>query len=108
MIDRRELIIGGLVVGVATAASGKAMPSAKRQAINGIELPANFNGVLAYGTQGKLEQIRCVGLADVEGKRPVTPDTQFKWGSASKWLASATALHLVERDMLSLDAPITT
>jgi D-alanyl-D-alanine carboxypeptidase len=90
MIDRRELIIGGLAVGVATAASGKAMPSAKRQAIDGIELPANFNGVLAYGTQGKLEQIRCVGLADVEGKRPVTAYTQFKWGSASKWLASAS------------------
>lgn len=108
MIDKRELIIGGLAVGVATAAFGKVMPSAKRQAIDEIELPANFNGVLAYGTQGKLEHIRCVGLADVEDKRPVTAHTQFKWGSASKWLASATALHLVERNMLSLDAPIST
>jgi D-alanyl-D-alanine carboxypeptidase len=108
MIDRRELIAGGLAWGVATATSAKAVYTTKRQAIEGIILPPDFNGALAYGRQGKLEHIRCIGLADVEGKRPVTPHTQFKWGSASKWLASATALRLVERNTLSLDAPITT
>jgi len=106
MIDRRALIAGGLALGVATAASAKSASSTKRQAIEGISLPAHFNGILAYGRQGKLEHIRCAGLADVERMRPVTPRTQFKWGSASKWLASATALRLVERDVLSLDGPI--
>jgi D-alanyl-D-alanine carboxypeptidase len=95
-------------LGVATAASAKVPNTTKRQAIEGIILPPDFNGALAYGRQGKLEHIRCVGLADVENKRPVTPHTQFKWGSASKWVASATALRLVERNMLSLDAPIAT
>ena len=108
MIDRRKLIVGGLALGVATAASAKVPNTTKRQAIEGIILPPDFNGALAYGRQGKLEHIRCVGLADVEDKRPVTPHTQFKWGSASKWVASATALRLVERDMLSLNAPIAT
>lgn len=107
MIDRRDLIAGGLALGVATAASAKGAPTTKRQAIERISLPPGFNGALAYGQQGKLGHIRCVGLADVEGKRPVTPHTQFKWGSASKWLASVTALRLIERNMLSLDAPIT-
>ena len=106
MIDRRELIVGGIAFGIATSASAQGVPQTKRQAIEGISLPTDFNGVLAYARQGKLEHIRCVGLADVEGKRPVTPHTQFKWGSASKWLASATALRLVERNKLSLDAPI--
>lgn len=108
MIDRRKLIAGGLVLGVATAATAKVAPTTKRQAIDGIILPPDFNGALAYGRRGKIEHIRCVGLADLEGKRPVTPNTKFKWGSASKWVASATALRLVERNMLSLDAPITT
>lgn len=108
MIDRRELITGSLALAAATSATAKAAPSTKRQAIDGILLSADFNGVLAYGRQGKLEHIRSVGLADVEGKRPVTRHTQFKWGSASKWLASATALRLVERDLLSLDAPVST
>lgn len=108
MIDRRALIAGGLALGMTTAAPAKALATAKRQAIDGVLLPPNFNGALAYGKDGKLEYIRCVGMADVEAGRPVTPHTQFKWGSASKWLASATALRLVERNMLSLDAPITT
>lgn len=106
MIDRREVIAGGLALGLATAASAKAVPQTKRQAVDRVPLPRDFNGVLAYGRQGKLEHIRCVGLADVEGKRSVTPHTQFKWGSASKWLASATALRLAERGKLSLDAPV--
>jgi D-alanyl-D-alanine carboxypeptidase len=107
MIDRRELIIGGLTVGVVTATPARAAFGVKRQAIDNIQMPAEFNGALAYGTQGELEYIRCVGFADVEARRPVTPHTQFKWGSASKWAASATALYLVERNMLSLDAPVT-
>ena len=108
MIDRRELIVGGLALGVATTASATSASATKRQVIDEIILPSDFNGALAYGRRGKLEHIRCVGWADVEDRRPVTPHTQFKWGSASKWLASATALRLVERNMLSLDAPIAT
>lgn len=107
MIDRRALIAGGVALGITAAASAKVDASAKRRAIDQVPLPPDFNGVLAYGRQGKLEHIRCVGLADVEAGRPVTPRTQFKWGSASKWLASTAALRLVERKMLSLDAPIT-
>ena len=108
MIYRRALIAGGLALGFPAAAPAKAVATAKRQAIDGVGLPSDFNGALAYGRDGKLEYIRCVGLADVEAGSPVTPHTQFKWGSASKWLASATALRLVERSMLSLDAPIIT
>lgn len=106
MIDRRKLIAGGLASGMATAVfAGK--PSTKHLAIERIVLPPSFNGILAYGRQGRVEHVRCVGLADLEAGRPVTPHTRFKWGSASKWVATAAALRLVERNRLSLDAPVT-
>jgi len=69
-------------------------------------LPADFNGVLAYGQGGKIHHLRCVGLADVEARKPITAATQFKWGSASKWLTSVAILRLIEQKRLDLDRPI--
>lgn len=108
MIDRRQLIGRGLALGFGTGVSAGYAPLNKRRAIDAIRLPPSFNGVLAYGRNGRLDAIRCVGMADIEAARPVTPHTRFKWGSASKWLASTAALRLVERKLLSLDAPVST
>lgn len=71
-------------------------------------MPASFNGALAYGRNGDIEHNRCLGLADVEAGKPVTPQARFKWGSASKWVTSVAALRLIEQGRLSLDAPIST
>lgn len=95
--------------GVALAATGGAWarPAAgKVRAIDGIVVPAGFSGTFAYGRDGRVEHLRCVGLADVEAGRPVTRATQYKWGSASKWLTSVATLRLVEEGRLALDAPI--
>jgi D-alanyl-D-alanine carboxypeptidase len=105
VINRRTLIGVGLAL-TATRA-GAAAPSAKRRAIDAIMLPAGFGGVLGYGRAGRMEHVRCAGLADIEAGRAVTPDTRFRWGSASKWLTSVAMLRLIEAGTLSLDAPIT-
>ena len=47
-------------------------------------------------------------MADIEAGRAVTHSTQFKWGSASKWLTSVAVLRLVEQNRLSLMDPILT
>lgn len=106
LIDRRTMIAGA-VLGV----SGPAWATSKgpkRQVIDTLDLPSSFNGALAFGTGGRIEHIRCVGNADLEAGKTVTPATQFKWGSASKWVTTVAALQLVEQRRLSLDAPITT
>ena len=108
MIDRRTLLAGGAVLATAGMAKAARPTSAKHLAIDRVQLPASFNGVLAYGQGGRIEHLRCAGKADAEANRPVTPSTRFKWGSASKWAASTAALRLVEQGRLSLDAPITT
>ena len=56
---------------------------------------------------GQIEWARGYGITR-EGGAPVTPDTLFQAASISKSLTAMAALHLVEQDKLSLDAPIQT
>ena len=46
------------------------------------------------------------GLADLESRRPITPDTSFRLGSIAKQFTAATILQLVGEGKLSLDDPI--
>lgn len=108
MIDRRTLLAAGMAMTTARPSMAAARPDAKAGAIDAVALPPSFIGVLAYGRGGRIEHLRCVGMADVEAGRPVTPATRFKWGSASKWATSAAVLRLVEQGRVSLDAPVTT
>ncbi|MEG3168088.1 serine hydrolase domain-containing protein [Sphingomonas sp. LB3N6] len=98
---------GGLALGATRALAAQPSPDPKRAAINAIQLPPGFNGTFAYASSGNIKHARYVGMADVEAGKAISPDTQFKWGSASKWLASVTVLRFVEQKRLALDAPIT-
>ena len=108
MIDRRMLMAGGLALGATSTLAAKPSAPTKRAAIDAIQLPATFNGTIAYGRSGDVAYARYAGLADIEAGKAISPHTQFKWGSASKWLASVAVLRLVEQKRLSLDAPIVT
>ena len=46
------------------------------------------------------------GFADVERRNQVDDDTIFHWASVTKVLTSVAAMQLVERGLLSLDAPV--
>lgn len=99
---------GGLCLGLPVTGWAKSQARSRAAALQAIALPTGFNGVLAYARRGRIEALRSVGLADVEGGRPMTAATTFRWGSASKWLASVAALRLAERKRLDLDAPMGT
>ena len=47
------------------------------------------------------------GWADREGKKPVTENTIFRLASLTKPLTSSATFALIEKDLLSLDTPIT-
>jgi len=107
VIDRRAVVAGGLVLGAGPAIGARPTADAKRRAIEAVVLPAGFNGTLAHGRDGVVGHLRCVGLADIEAGSPITSQTRFRWGSASKWLVSVAMLRLAEQGRLSLDAPVT-
>jgi len=46
------------------------------------------------------------GLADVEARRAISPDTPFRLGSIAKQFTAATILQLVAEKKMSLDDPI--
>ena len=63
-------------------------------------------GSLAITRNGKLIYSRGFGLASVEKKTPVEPDSLFRIASVSKPLTAVAVLQLVERKKLRLDEPV--
>jgi len=61
---------------------------------------------VAVGVDGRLAWAGGFGWADVEAKRPVTPDTRFRIGTLSQPLTAAGAGLLVARGTLDLDVPV--
>lgn len=52
--------------------------------------------------------VKGYGTADRAGRRPVTPQTCFRWASCAKPLAAIAAMQLVEQGRLDLDADVRT
>lgn len=70
-------------------------------------LDGNLPGVsVAVGIGGEVVWAEGFGWADLEGRIPVTPDTRFRIGTASKALTSAAVGLLLEKDRLNLDETI--
>lgn len=61
---------------------------------------------LAVVREGKTVKAKGYGLANVELKVPVTPDTVFKIGSVSKPIIAMGILSLVEEGRISLDGKV--
>ena len=62
---------------------------------------------VAVARAGTIVEARGFGLADVDRKIPVTPQTVFHAASVSKNILAGVVLHLVEEGKLSLDDDIT-
>ncbi len=63
-------------------------------------------GQVAVAKEGRLVLARGYGWADVEGRKPVQPDTRFRVASVSKPITAAAVLRLVEQKRLALDARV--
>ena len=63
---------------------------------------------VAVGVAGEIVWAEGFGWADLENRVPVTPETRFRIGTASKVLTSAAVGLLLEKDQLKLDEEIQT
>ncbi len=63
---------------------------------------------VAVGADGEIVWTEGFGWADLESRVPVSPDTRFRIGMASKVLTSAAVGLLLEKDRLRLDDEIQT
>jgi len=78
-----------------------------RQIVRVSAAEQNLPGVsVAVGAGGELAWAEGFGLAHLENRVPVTPDMQFRIGTASKALTSAAVGLLLEKGRLNLDDEI--
>jgi CubicO group peptidase (beta-lactamase class C family) len=61
---------------------------------------------IAIAAKGKLQWTAGFGLADVENRVRVKPETVFRLGSISKPITAVAAMQLWEKGKLDLDAPV--
>lgn len=101
------------VAAVALAAANPALAlppnfAAEADALLGKSFPADGPGVSVVVTEGgKVVYAKGRGLADVEGKRAITPDTSFRYASITKQFTAAAIMKLVDQGKISLDDPLT-
>ena len=80
-----------------------------RQIIRAAVAEQNLPGLsVAVGTANEIVWAEGFGLANLETKTPVTPETKFRIGTASAALTSAAAGLLLEQKKLRLDEKIQT
>jgi CubicO group peptidase (beta-lactamase class C family) len=89
------------------AAAPPADLRAKADAILEASFPADGPGAAVIITRGGQTLYAAGrGLADVQARRPITPDTVFRLGSITKQFTAATILQLVQEGKISLDDPL--
>jgi methyl acetate hydrolase len=70
------------------------------------ESPALAGTVTLSGNANGIARVDVQGHRDLASGAPMTPDTLFQIASMTKALVSVAALQLVERGVMSLDAPL--
>ena len=70
------------------------------------EAPAGVPGAVLVTSAGGRDSFECVGYADLEARRRMTPDTVFWMASNTKGVAAATVLSVVSDGKLLLDDPV--
>lgn len=101
----------GLVAFVAASVSATAAPPAdlraQADAVVAAAFPADGPGVAVVITRGgRTIYTASRGYADVGGRRPITPQTVFRYGSMSKQFTAAVIMQLVQEGRISLDDPL--
>ena len=66
-----------------------------------------YSGSVLIAKEGKIILNRGYGMADIEHDVPNTPQTKFRLGSITKQFTSMAIMQLQERELLSVEDPIT-
>ena len=86
-----------------SADAAQAMSAALEDLAQKHHVPGLMFGLVA---DGALRWTKAIGLADVEARRPVTPDTAFRIASMTKNITALAILMLRDAGKVALDAPV--
>ena len=104
------LYFGAAALAVSAASPAVAIPKtfqAQADKILADSYKADAPGAAVIVTEGgKTVYAKGRGLADINAKTPITPDTVFRLGSITKQFSAAVVMQLVEEGKVSLDDPL--
>jgi teichoic acid D-alanine hydrolase len=80
--------------------------SAFEKIVDSFEKDKNFNGTVLIATDGKIDFIRSVGIADRKTNGKITPKSKFNIASITKTFTAALILKLYEQGKIDLNATI--
>jgi teichoic acid D-alanine hydrolase len=81
-------------------------PSELEKIVDSFQKDKNFNGTVLIATDGKIDFIRSVGIADRQSNSKITPKSKFKILSFTKTFTAALILKLYEQGKIDLNATI--
>ena len=99
----RALFAAGLVLLAAPLRAADLAPPLERLAANAVKEDGVTGIVVGVGIGGETPAIVAAGLANVERKTPMTPETDWKVASIAKSFFAALALDLEQEGWFSLD-----
>ncbi len=103
----RSTLVLALLLSAAPAGAVPAGFQAKADKLLADAYAAGGPGAAVIVTEnGKTVYAAGRGMADIEGKIPITPATHFRLGSITKQFTAAAVLRLAEQGKLSLDDPL--
>ena len=109
-ITNRAVLVAACAMWMIPASAEAAVPAdfkERAKALLEASYPADGPGAAVIVVDdGEVVYSAGRGLADVEAKRPITPETPFKLGSIVKQFTAATVLKLAADGRLSLDDPV--
>ncbi|MDQ3077771.1 MAG: serine hydrolase [Pseudomonadota bacterium] len=109
-MSRRNFCLGAGIVALALADPAVALPPGFKQqadALLAASYPADGPGAaVVISEKGRIVYRGARGLADIDAKRPITPQTVFRIGSITKQFSAAVVLQLAAEGKLKLSDPI--
>jgi CubicO group peptidase (beta-lactamase class C family) len=109
MKTSRIVALAPLTLGLASLALGQdsTLPGRVRSSMQRFVDDGEIAGAVALvGDANGILAIETVGLAEVEGARPMRPDTLFRIASMTKPITGIAVMMLVEEGKLGLDDPV--
>lgn len=109
MKNKRILIASMAIVILIAVILGRAVSMKNKDYIDRlINKYKPVGAAVAIIKDGQISEIRNYGYADLDNKRPVDDETQFKIASISKTVTSYAVMQLVDEGKLDLDEPVNT
>jgi teichoic acid D-alanine hydrolase len=100
----KQIITGLLIIIFAQLVFGETSEFAK--VVESYKTENNFNGVIIVATDGKIDFISGVGLADRQSNSKITSESKFKIASITKTFTAVLIMKLYEQGKIDLNATI--